>query len=118
MFSDKFLNVDVETSAIFNIKYKNGVSVNFNLNFLRKDLYRTCEIQFEKAYLKWDLKNNLIKIHHKHIKIIKSKNRMRDLSKNFRKKLNLTNTIQNAIENLKIILKIKNAFKKKKELFF
>ncbi len=126
-FSDKLLKIDVETSVIFNIKYKDKLSVNFNLNFLRKDLYRTCEIQFEKAYLTWDLRKNLIRVNNKNIKIIKSKNRMRDdlfikqlknVIKNFRKKLNLTNTIQNAIENLKIIIKIKNAFKKQKELYF
>ena len=42
---------------------------------------------------------------------------LKNVIKNFRK-LNLTNTIQSAIENLKIIIKIKNAFKKQKELYF
>ena len=63
--SEKFLNIDVESSAQFSILYKKKIPVIFNLDFIKKNPYRSCEIQFDYAYIKWDLLKNTLVIESK-----------------------------------------------------
>lgn len=114
------LNIDVESSAQFSIIYKKKLSVTFNLDFLRKKASRKCSVQFEKAFIKWDLIKNEMTIEEKIIKKIKSKTQKRndlflkavkETKKCFIKSKNSRNLIENGISNLKTILMIKNAFK-------
>ena len=91
------------------------------MDFLRKKQKRTCEIQFEKAYLCWDLDKKKIFIDDKLYKQTKNITRdglfkimLNEVLLNFRKKKNSKNTLENGLNNLSIILKIKESLKKKK----
>ena len=113
------LNIDVESSAQFVIEYAKGVSVIFNLDFLKRKASRKCSIQFERAFVEWDLIKNQIIIEEKKVKKIKSSISKRndlflkalsEIKKCFMKNKNSLNSIENGISNLKTILKIKEAF--------
>ena len=115
------LGVNVETSVGFNLQFKKNINVIFSLDFLRKKQKRTCEIQFEKAYLSWDLDKKKIFIDDKLYKQTKNITRddlfkimLSEVMLNFRKKKNSKNTFENGLNNLSIILKIKESLKKKK----
>lgn len=114
------LNIDVESSAQFVIEYKKNISVLFNLDFLKKKASRKCSIQFEKAFVEWDLIKNQLIIEGKKIVKIKSKTIKRndlflkatkEIKKCFSKGQNSLNTIDKGISNLKTILAVKEAFK-------
>ena len=121
--SEKFLNIDVESSAQFSILYKKKIPVIFNLDFIKKNPYRSCEIQFDYAYIKWDLlKNTLVieskvdkkyrgKIKHRNDLFLKS---LRYIKYCFSRNKNAKNTFINSLSNLKTILSIKKSFAKKK----
>lgn len=116
--SEKNLNIDVETSAQFAILYKNNLPVTFNLDFLKKKSSRNCEIEFEKANLRWDLNKNEIIINDILQKKIKSKNLKRNelflkalqyVKKSFSKNKNAKNNFENGLINLNTILRVKKS---------
>jgi predicted dehydrogenase len=118
LMTGKNLKVDVETSVKFAIIYKTKIPVIFNLDFLRKKPTRYCAIQFEKAYIKWDLIKNRLRIENKNIHQIYSETPKRNdlfikslkiASKEFSLGRNSKNTLSNAILNLKTILRIKKS---------
>ncbi len=117
----KKLKIDVESSALVIAKYQKKFETIFDLDFLKKKHVRSCKIQFEKAFIKWDLIKSNLKIYHNgKIKLIRSKFQTRDnlFSEQLRqvlKSLNLKKSpksnIYNGIENLKNILEIKKISK-------
>ncbi len=120
--SGKLLDINVETSAQFSIEYKSNVVTTFNLDFIKKDSFRKCQIQFEKAYLDWNLNTNKLTIeNNKKIIISKVKKRnnlflksIKKVRNNFSKNKNSFNTFENALLNLKTIIQIKKSLTKKK----
>lgn len=122
--SGKLLDVNVETSTQFCIEYKSNVVTTFNLDFLKKESLRKCQIQFEKAYLSWDLNTSKLIIENKKKIIInKSKKRnnlfhksIKKVKNNFSRNKNSLNTFENALMNLKTIIQIKKAFTRKKNI--
>ena len=117
----KKLKIDVESSALIIAKYQKKFEAIFDLDFLKKRQVRSCKIQFEKAFIKWDLiKNNLEIYRNNEIKLIKSKFQTRDnlfieqlkqVLKSLKFKKDPKSNIYNGIENLKNILEIKKISK-------
>tara|TARA_B100000989_G_scaffold283029_1_gene248594 strand:- start:1222 stop:2223 length:1002 start_codon:yes stop_codon:yes gene_type:complete len=115
------LKIDVESSALVIAKYQKKFETIFDLDFLKKRQVRSCKIQFEKAFIEWDLiKNNLKIFHNSKIKFIRSKFKTRDslfneqlkqVLKSLKLKKNPKSNIYNGIENLKNILEIKKISK-------
>lgn len=124
--SGKYLNIDVEVSAQFSLFYENYFPVTFNLDFIKKNPTRTCEIQFEKAFVKWDLIKNTMKIESNKIQKYKgqTKNRndlfikaMKKIKNCFSKNKNAENSFEKGLLNLKTILSIKKSLIKKKTIY-
>ena len=115
------LKIDVESSALVIAKYQKKFETIFDLDFLKKRQVRSCKIQFEKAFIEWDLIKNNLKIYHNgKIKFIRSKFKTRDslfneqfkqVLKSLNLKKNPKSNIYNGIENLKNILEIKKISK-------
>ena len=123
MSSEKFLNINVESSAQFSMLYKNNLPVTFNLDFIKNNPCRSCSIQFDYAYIKWDLlKNTLIiesKVNKKYKSKIKDRNdiflkSLKYVKYRFSKNKDAKNTFEKSLSNLKTILSIKKSFLKKK----
>lgn len=115
------LSINVETAVAFSLEFEKNISVSFSLDFLRKNQKRTCQIQFEKANVKWDLDKKTIfvndKVYKQKSKISRDdlfKIMLKKLLKNFKNKKDSRNTLASAISNLVLILKIKKSLKKKK----
>lgn len=120
--SSKFLNVNVETSAQFSIEYESNVVATFNLDFIKKENLRKCQIQFEEAFLDWDLKKNKLIIENKKKTIFQKINKRNNLfiksikkvKNNFSKNRNSLSTFESALLNLKIIVQLKKSLIRKK----
>ena len=120
--SSKLLDVDVETSAQFSIEYASNVVTTFNLDFLKKESLRKCQIQFEKAFLSWDLNMNKLIIEDKKkifFNKVKKRNNLflksiKKIKNSFSKNKKSFNTFENALLNLKTIIQIKKSLTKKK----
>lgn len=118
--SDK-LKINVESSATVIGNYPNNVKVIFDLDFLKINPVRICKIQFDYAYIEWDLIKNQLRIHKDgKIKNIKSKfktrndlfiEQMKQVLKSLKIKRNPKSNIYNGISNIEAIEKIKKLSK-------
>lgn len=124
--SAKFLNINVESSAQFSILYEKNIPVTFDLDFIKKSPSRNCSIQFDNAYIKWDLIANSLTIEAKNNIKLKSKSRKRNdlflkslkyVKNCFSRNKSAKNTFKNGLSNLKTILSIKKSLKKKKIIY-
>lgn len=124
--SGNYLNIDVEISAQFSIFYKNNIPVTFNLDFIKKKSSRSCKIQFEKAFIEWDLNKNIMIIENKKIRTFKglTKNRndlfiraMKKIKNCFSKNENAENSFEKGLLNIKTILSIKKSLINKKSIY-
>ena len=116
------INVDDTSDFIINYKFNKKIfPVYFFLDFIKKKREQSCEILFEKADLKLNLKNNTIKINTKNkekkIKFIKDKDylfikRLKKFIFLIKKKKFLIEDYDSAINVLKICIKIKERFNK------
>lgn len=115
------LRINVETAVGFSLEFNKNINVNFSLDFLRKKPKRSCEIQFEKAHIIWDLnKKKILKdgsVFKKTPELTRDnlfKIMLSEVLHNFRKQKNSKNTFENSLDNLRIIIKIKESLNKKK----
>ncbi len=112
----KNLKINVESSALVVGKFPKNVEVVFDLDFLKKKPVRTCSVQLDNGFVKWDLIKNQLKIEQKgKVKIINSRYKKRNdlfieqlkqvlksIKLNQKPKSNITNGITNINEIEKI----------------
>ena len=124
------LKIDVEDFAKLKVIYKlknNQFPVYIHLDFLEKKEKRNCKIIFEKGILYWDLKKDFLTVHknkkiYKRIKSpFKKRNdlflkEIKEVMKNFEKKLEPISNIENGVSSLVLALAAKRSLKFKKKI--
>ena len=115
------LKINVESSATVIGNFPNNVEVIFDLDFLKINPVRICKIQFEKAFIEWNLLKNKLKINKNgKTKTIKSKfktrndlffEQMKQILNSIKIKKNPKSNIYNGISNIMTIEKIKKISK-------